>query len=259
MVRRKSVVAGISLFLSLTFLSWGSAPLQAASAKWDLWDDAADIAVPDTESKAVPAGGGETSAPDTNSAIAEGGSPPAAGTVPDNAAVAAAAEKPVAAEDGSGYQIGPGDVLDISVWKDEALSRSVVVLPDGSISFPLIGKVEVAGKTVPQVKEKMVKDLSRFVPELELSIDVKQSNSMMVYVIGRVNAPGRQLLNSNVTVLQALAMAGGLNPFANRNKIKIFRKEGDAKHVLNFRYNDVIDGNLETNVELKRGDVIVVP
>ncbi|NMC73187.1 MAG: polysaccharide export protein [Geobacteraceae bacterium] len=162
-------------------------------------------------------------------------------------------------EGGPGYQIGPGDILDISVWKDEALSRSVVVLPDGTISFPLVGKVEVAGRTVQQVREKMVQELSRYVPELELTIDVKQSNSMIVYVIGRVNAPGRQILNSNVTVLQALAMAGGLNPFANRNKIKIFRKEGDAKSVLTFRYNDVMDGNLETNVELRRGDVIVVP
>jgi polysaccharide export outer membrane protein len=157
------------------------------------------------------------------------------------------------------YLVGPGDILDISVWKDEALTRTVVVLPDGTINFPLIGKIAVVNKTVAQVKGEMVKQLLTYVPELELSIEVKQSNSMIVYIIGRVNAPGRQVLNSNVNVLQALSMAGGLTPFANRNKIKVFRKNKEKTDVLPFRYNDVIDGKLATNVELKRGDVIVVP
>jgi polysaccharide biosynthesis/export protein len=175
------------------------------------------------------------------------------GTALDDATVSGA--RKVAAD----YLIGSGDVLDIAVWKDEALTRSLVVLPDGTINFPLIGTVAVAGKTVGQVRAELVRALERFVPELDLTVDVKQSNSMIVYVIGRVNAPGRQILNSNVDVLQALAMAGGLNPFAGRNSIKIFRKEGGATKVFAFRYGDVVAGDLATNIELQRGDVVVVP
>ncbi|HET6421817.1 MAG TPA: polysaccharide biosynthesis/export family protein [Geobacteraceae bacterium] len=174
-----------------------------------------------------------------------GGGPDSAGTVP----VAADAE----------YVIGPGDFLDISVWKDEMLSRTVVVLADGTISFPLIGKIQAAGRTISQVKDEIARKLVRYYPEPEISIEVKQSNSMLIYVIGRVNAPGRQVLNANIDVIQALAMAGGLNPFASRNKIKVLRKESGKTVVLPFRYDDVIEGRVSTNIELKRGDVIVVP
>lgn len=165
----------------------------------------------------------------------------------------------VATGTGAEYIIGAGDFLDVSVWKDEVLSRTVVVLTDGTISFPLIGKITAAGRTVNQVKDEIVKKLVRYYPEPEVNIEVKQSNSMLIYVIGRVNAPGRQVLNANIDVIQALAMAGGPNPFANRNKIKILRKEGGKTVALPFRYDDVIVGKIETNVELKRGDVIVVP
>jgi len=161
---------------------------------------------------------------------------------------------------GESYIIGPGDLLDISVWKDDALTRIVVVLPDGKINFPLVGEVVAAGKTVGRIKEELAGKLSDYVPELVLNVEVKQSNSMFVYVIGRVNQPGKQVLNSSVTVLQALAMAGGPNPFASRNKIKVFRKEGDKTVIHPFHYNDVVSGeDLETNIALQRGDVIVVP
>jgi polysaccharide export outer membrane protein len=98
------------------------------------------------------------------------------------------------------------------------------------------------------------------VPDLDLSVIVHQVNSMMVYVIGRVNNPGRFPINSNVSVLQALAMAGGLNPFAKRSKIKIFRNQGGQTRIFDFDYDDVSKGEtLEQNIMLKRGDVIVVP
>jgi polysaccharide export outer membrane protein len=158
------------------------------------------------------------------------------------------------------YRIGSGDVLDISVWKDETLTRSVVVLADGKISFPLIGEVIAEGKTVAQLKKEIEGKLAPFVPDITLSLEVKQVNSMLVYVIGRVNSPGRFALNANVNVLQALSMAGGLNPFAKRDKIKVFRQEGDKTHIFNFQYDSVVKGkNLEQNIMLKRGDVIVVP
>ena len=163
-------------------------------------------------------------------------------------------------EEDKDYLIGPGDVLDISVWKDEALTKSVVVLPDGKISFPLIGEVIASGKTVAQLKKEIQDKLVPFVPDTTLSLEVKQVNSMLIYVIGRVNSPNRFILNVNVNVLQALAMAGGLNPFAKRGKIKVLRQEGDQTRIFNFQYDDVVDGkHLEQNITLQRGDVIVVP
>ncbi|MEM2983406.1 MAG: polysaccharide biosynthesis/export family protein [Candidatus Bathyarchaeia archaeon] len=165
-----------------------------------------------------------------------------------------------AQEESKDYIIGPGDVLDISVWKDETLTRSVVVLPDGKISFPLIGEVMASGKTVAQLKKEIEGRLSAFVPDVTLSFEVRQVNSMLIYVIGRVNNPGRFLLNTNINVLQALSMAGGLTPFAKRDKIKIFRHEGDKTQIFKFQYDDIVEGkNLEQNILLKRGDVVVVP
>jgi polysaccharide export outer membrane protein len=158
------------------------------------------------------------------------------------------------------YIIGPGDLLDISVWKDEALTKTVAVLPDGMIAFPLIGELKAAGKTVAELKQEMENLLSRYVSDLVLNLEVRQSNSMLVYVIGRVNNPGRQVLNARITVLQALAMAGGPNPFAKKNSIRIFRQEGAVTNSYRFRYDDVVDGeHLEDNIVLQRGDVIVVP
>jgi polysaccharide biosynthesis/export protein len=158
------------------------------------------------------------------------------------------------------YVIGQGDVLLISVWKDESLTREVVVLPDGTVSFPLIGTCIAEGRTVNELKKDISQKLNRFVPDPVLSVEVKSANSMYIYVIGRVNNPGRFILNGNVNVLQALAIAGGLNPFAEKNKIKIIRTVDGVGTTLNFRYNDVSKGaHLEQNVILRRGDVIVVP
>lgn len=158
------------------------------------------------------------------------------------------------------YLIGPGDLLDISVWKDEALTKTVVVLPDGMIAFPLIGELKAEGKTVAELKQEMEKRLTRYVSDMVLNLEVRQSNSMLIYVIGRVNSPGRQALNANINVLQSLAMAGGLNPFAKKDKIRVFRQEGSTTRSFGFRYDDVVEGkHLEDNIVLKRGDVVVVP
>jgi polysaccharide biosynthesis/export protein len=161
---------------------------------------------------------------------------------------------------GSDYLIGPGDAIDISLWKEESLTKSVVVLPDGRISFPLIGQVQASDRTVGDLKKEIEERLKPFVPEPVLSVEVRQVNSMLVYVIGRVNSPGRFVLNTNVNALQALAAAGGLNPFAKRDKIRIMRQEAGKTKSLPFHYDDVIEGKrIEENVVLKRGDLIVVP
>jgi len=178
----------------------------------------------------------------------------------DGAAMLALPSLPEMALDEGDYLIGPGDVLDISVWKDEALTRSCVVRPDGAISFPLIGDIQATGKTPSQLKAEMAGKLDRYVPGVTLSLEVKQINSLIIYVIGKVNAPGRFIMNSNVNVLQAIAAAAGLNPFAKRNKIKVFRQRKNETIIFPFQYDEVIEGNrLEQNIRLLRGDVVVVP
>lgn len=158
------------------------------------------------------------------------------------------------------YIIGPGDVLDISNWKDEALSKSVVVLPDGKISFPLIGIFQASGKTVAELKGEIQSEIIKYMPDPVLTVEVRQVNSMLIYVIGRVNSPGKFILNSNVTALQALAMAGGLNPFAKKDKIRIIRQNGNQSDIIPFRYDDVVENaDLAQNIRLRRGDVVVVP
>jgi polysaccharide export outer membrane protein len=179
----------------------------------------------------------------------------------ENAGTAA----PVAAEQpelfGPEYRIGPGDLLGIEVWKDPALTRAVVVLPDGKITFPLIGELAAGGKTVAQLKIEIEEKLSRYVERnLVLTVEVRQLNSMHVYVLGHVNSPGRMILISNINVLQALAIAGGPDTFASRSKIRIFRQEGEKTAIIPFDYDEVTAGkNVEANILLRRGDVVFVP
>ena len=162
------------------------------------------------------------------------------------------------------YVVGPGDILDISVWKEEALTKAVTVLPDGEIYFPLIGEIRAAGRTIADIREEIKTKISVYVPDPTLSVDVRQVNSMIIFVLGRVNNSGRFVVNAKTNVLQGIAMAGGLNPFAKRNDIKVIRQEGGKgagkTQTFAFRYDDVADGkNLEQNIWLQRGDVILVP
>jgi len=158
------------------------------------------------------------------------------------------------------YTIGPGDVLNVSVWKNDALTRQVAVLPDGTVSLPLVGQIQAAGKTVAQFTKEIRQRFSRYMPKPVLNISVMQINSMIVYVIGHVKNPGRFQVHANVNILQSLAMAGGLDRFARRNKIKVFRERGSQTRIFNFRYDEVVDGKrLAQNLKLMRGDVVVVP
>jgi len=161
---------------------------------------------------------------------------------------------------GPDYRIGPGDQLGIEVWKDPALTRTVIVLPDGKIVFPLIGEIAAAGKTVAELKKEIEGKLAPYIQNLVLTVEVRQIHSMQIYVLGRVNVPGRVILTGNVNVLQALAIAGGPNSFANRSNIRIFRQDGSRTAIIPFDYDDVTAGKkLETNILLKRGDVVFVP
>ncbi len=168
--------------------------------------------------------------------------------------------KPAESSQGLDYVLGPSDILDISVWKNDALTKQLPVLPDGKISFPLIGEVMAGGKTVAKLKEELEKKLTNFISSPVLSVVVTQVNSMQIYVIGRVNRPGRYQINTDINTLQALALAGGLTPFAKREKIKLFREVDGKTRIFSFNYDKVSQGeNLDQNIQLKRGDVIVAP
>ena len=159
-----------------------------------------------------------------------------------------------------GYQIGPEDVLEISVWKEEGLKKEVLVRPDGGISFPLAGDLQAAGKTAQQLQQEITQRLEKFMSDAVVSVSVLKVASNKIYVIGRVNKPGEFVTGRYVDVLQGLSMAGGLTPFAAENDIKVLRRESGKDLVFPFRYSDVKKGeNLGQNIILKGGDVVVVP
>ncbi len=158
------------------------------------------------------------------------------------------------------YHIGSGDVLEISVWKDPDLSRQLVVPPDGIISFPLIEPIKVTNLTVEALKKIVTQKLSEFVPEATVTVIILEINSLKAFVIGKVNKPGEFTINMDTTVMQILAKAEGLNPFASKGSIKILRQKDNTIIKIPFDYGDVEKGhNLEQNIILKAGDVIVVP
>ena len=158
------------------------------------------------------------------------------------------------------YRVGPEDILEISVWKEEGLKKEAVVRPDGAFSFPLIGDVQAAGHTVGELRDEISKRLARYIPDPTVSVIVLRVVSNKIYVIGRVNKPGDFAVGRYLDVLQALALAGGLTPFADDSHIKVIRKQDGKDVVLLFDFSAVSRGeNLDQNIRLQGGDVIVVP
>jgi polysaccharide export outer membrane protein len=158
------------------------------------------------------------------------------------------------------YQVRPGDVLQVSVWKEDYLERDVLVRPDGGISFPLAGDVVAADHTVSEIRDSIAQKLARYIPDPVVTVAVKEIGGNKIYILGQVQRPGTFVMNPRVDVMQALAMAGGATPFAALNDIKILRRTGDGQQVIDFRYSDVERGRrLEQNVMLEGGDIIVVP
>lgn len=158
------------------------------------------------------------------------------------------------------YQLGAEDVLLISVWKDEQLTREVVVRPDGMFSFPLIGDIQAEDRTVDQIRTDLVQRLTKYIPNPNVSVAVNKVASYKVYVVGRVNKPGEYVIGHYADVLQALSLAGGLTPFAKENDIKVMRRVRGEQHAIPFRYGDMRKGRaLEQNIVLQRGDVVMVP
>jgi polysaccharide biosynthesis/export protein len=168
-------------------------------------------------------------------------------------AQAAAAEEP--------YKLNPGDILQISVWKEEGLQQQVLVLPDGDISFPLAGHIKAAGLSPEQLQKVLHTRLKNFFADPVITVTVVQVSGNKIYVIGQVRTPGEFPANRPIDVMQALSLAGGLTTFAADKDIKVLRRDASGKQrALAFNYSDVSKGqHLDSNVLLQAGDVVVVP
>jgi polysaccharide export outer membrane protein len=158
------------------------------------------------------------------------------------------------------YLLQPGDILEISVWKEPDLQREVLVHPDGRISFPLVGSIMAKGRTIQTVNSSIASRLEKYIPDPVVTVNLKQMSGNRIYVVGKVLKPGEFLTNRNVDVMQAIGMAGGLNPFAEGDEILILRRVNGVQQSIPFDYEKVVEGvDLTQNIVLKPGDVVVVP
>ncbi len=160
----------------------------------------------------------------------------------------------------SSYRIGPNDVLNIFVWKEAELTRDVTVMPDGKITYPLIGEITAQGRTATEIKQAIADKLQKFVTAPEVTVIVKESRSQVVYTIGKLTRPGPYALAPGMTVMQALSAAGGFAEWADPKNILIVRREGGKETQLRFNYKEFTSGeNLQQNILLNPGDTLVVP
>lgn len=159
-----------------------------------------------------------------------------------------------------GYLIGPDDVLSVLFRYDKDLTTDVVVRPDGMISLPMLSDVMAAGLTPEQLRDKVAESARRFIEDPAVTVIVKQINSRRVFITGQVGKPGPYPLMAPTTVLQLIAMAGGLSEFADDKNISVMRVENGKPVSFRFNYKDVTKRkNLKQNIELKPGDTVIVP
>jgi polysaccharide export outer membrane protein len=158
------------------------------------------------------------------------------------------------------YQLGPEDAIEISVWKEPELTKQLIVRPDGKITYPLVGEVQAAGLTVKQLQDEIAKRLAKYVTDANVTVILLKTQFYKIYVTGKVNKPSEFAVGRPVDVMQAIAMAGGLTPFASPKSIVVLRKAGGKEEVYPFNYQAVSRGeSLEQNRTLLPGDVVVVP
>jgi polysaccharide export outer membrane protein len=158
------------------------------------------------------------------------------------------------------YTLNPGDVLVVTVWKEQDLKAEVLVRPDGHFSFPLAGDVRAEGRSVEEVRTDLTERLSRYIPDLVVTVAVMQLSGNKIYVLGQVNRPGEFIMTRNADVMQAIGMAGGPTVFAQLDEIKILRRSDGAQISIPFKFSDIEAGRkLEQNILLRAGDTVVVP
>jgi polysaccharide export outer membrane protein len=161
------------------------------------------------------------------------------------------------------FLLGPEDVLEIAVWRNQDLSRATAIRPDGLISMSIVGDIQAAGLTANALAERIAERLAKFVTNPAVSVSVKEINSYSVFVLGEVMKPGKYQLKSYTTLLQAISLAGGFTEFAKRNKLQVVRNgsNGDGRlHEIRIpvNYSDLLSGH-SGNFVLKPGDTVVVP
>jgi polysaccharide biosynthesis/export protein len=158
------------------------------------------------------------------------------------------------------YVIGAQDVLDIDVWKEKELTRTVEVRPDGRISLPLLNDIQASGLTPMRLAANITDGLKKFITDPQVTVIVTQINSQRVYILGEVTKPGAYPLLPGMNVLQALSSAGGFTMFANTKKIYVLRQQDGKQKKFPFDYKDVISGKrTDENIALRAGDQIMVP
>lgn len=158
------------------------------------------------------------------------------------------------------YRIQPGDVLQVSVWREPDLQAEVLVRPDGGMSFALAGDLSASGHTVQEVRDTIDQRLRKYIPDPVVTVSLKAIGGNHIYVLGKVNRPGEFPFSKPLDVMQALSLAGGTTPFASLNGIQILRRVDDKQTAILFRYSDVENGHrLDQNVLLQSGDTVVVP
>jgi polysaccharide export outer membrane protein len=183
---------------------------------------------------------------------------PAAGPA-QVAAPVPAAPNPGAGTASSSYVIGPSDVLTVTVWKEPTLSGEILVRPDGMITLPLLGDVQASGLTPLQLADQIAAKLKKYVQDPNVSVVVGQIHSKVVYLLGEVGKKGPVEMTSGMTLLDAIAAAGGLTDYANAKKIYILRDEAGKHERIPVHYKEALKGNSEFNLILEPGDTIVVP
>ncbi len=159
-----------------------------------------------------------------------------------------------------GYKLRGGDLIQVSVWGEDKLQRESLVLPDGSITYPLAGRVEVVGLTSTEVEKRIAEKLKPYLPDPQVSVVIVNITGNLAYVMGKVLQPGQVLMTGPMTVLDALSMAGGLDKFADSRNIKVLRNTPQGQKAIPIHYNQLIRGErLESNITLIPGDTILVP
>jgi polysaccharide export outer membrane protein len=157
------------------------------------------------------------------------------------------------------YVIGESDVVTVTVFKEPTLSSSLLVRPDGMISLPLLGDIKAAGKTPLQLADEVTAKLKKFIQDPNVTIVLSQMNSKKVYLIGEVGRTGPMELTPGMTLLQAIATAGGISQYANTKKMYILRTEGGKQQKIPVQYKQALRGDSSLNLTLNPGDTIVVP
>lgn len=158
------------------------------------------------------------------------------------------------------YMLNAGDRLNISVWNEDALNRNLVILPDGTVTFPLAGQLDAENKTVLQLEAELTEKLSEYIadPVVNVSVEIVEGNT--IHILGKVQTPGSFAMSQPLDAMQALSLAGGLTTFAEENNIIVLRRKGEQQEILPVYYARIKKGEaLESNVLLQSGDVMIIP